>query len=92
MLRLHSGKFHKECEKYKAKAILDEKECTKKLFSVNNKGQWSLCKELGAKRANPLIAVERTSKGPKGQPKNSFATDPKEIDAIIREAYGRIYA
>ena len=42
-------------------------------------------------QSKPLIALKRRSKGPRGQPKGSTTTDPKEIDEIIRTAYGTIY-
>ena len=58
---------------------------------MKNKGQRSLCKEIGPKGANPLVALKRPSKGPNGQPKNSVTTKRMEIDAIIREACGKIY-
>ena len=41
--------------------------------------------------ANPMVAVTRARKGPQGQPAGSVATSPKEVDAICREEYGKIY-
>ena len=41
--------------------------------------------------ANPLVAVRRKTKGPRGQPAGTVATSPTEVDAIIRKVYGEIY-
>ena len=46
---------------------------------------------MNSPSANPIVAVTRPKKGKQGQPKGSVATSPKEIDAIIREEYGKIY-
>ena len=43
------------------------------------------------KEANPLTALTRLEKGPKGQPKGTITTSPKEIAEIIRNVYGKIY-
>lgn len=46
---------------------------------------------MNTPNANPIVAATRVKRGPEGQPKGSAATSPKEIDAIIREVYGKIY-
>ena len=39
-----------------------------------------------------MVVVKRQEKGPKAQTKGTVATNPKEVDAIVRKAYGRICA
>ncbi len=39
-----------------------------------------------------MAARRRKAKGPRGQAPGTITTDPNEVDAIIREAYGKIYA
>ena len=43
------------------------------------------------KDANSLVALTRITKGPKGQPKGTITTSPKEIDDIIKKVYGKLY-
>ena len=42
--------------------------------------------------ANPLVALSRMVKGPRGQAVGAITSDTKEVAAIIRQAYGKIYA
>ena len=42
-------------------------------------------------KAKALIALRRTARGPRGQPKGSITIDPEELDSTIREAYCTIY-
>ena len=51
-----------------------------------SKGLGTVSKVIGDKRALPLSYVRRDKAGPQGQPKNSYATDPKEIYGIIKRA------
>ena len=46
---------------------------------------------MDEKDMNPLVALTRITRGPKGQPKGTITTSPKEIDEIIKKAYGEIY-
>ena len=41
--------------------------------------------------AAPLVAARRKTIGPRGQPPGTVATSPKEVDAIVRQEYDRIY-
>ena len=86
-----AGKYHDEARKQKELAERESERCNKKRYEAKGEGQWAICKDMGSSNANPLIAVTRTKRGPQGQPKGSVATSPKEIDAIIRETYGKIY-
>ena len=62
------------------------------LYAIKGKGQWHLMKHMTSNvQSKPLIALKRKVKGPSGLPTHSVATDPKEMDAIIRAAYGKIY-
>ena len=38
-----------------------------------------------------MVAVRRVERGSRGQQIGTIATTPKEIDSIIRKAYGKIY-
>ena len=62
-----------------------------KLFAAKGKGPWDLCKELGAKRTSPLIAVKRPSQGKQKQAKGTVATNPNEVDEILRDVLDKIY-
>ena len=42
--------------------------------------------------ATPLAALRRNARGARGQPPGAITTDPKEVDEIIRETYGGIFA
>ena len=79
-------------KKRKQQALSEHRAAKQKVYADKQKGQWSVCKDMGAKRASPLVAVRRPEKGPKGQRKLSVATQPAEIDSILRKAYGNIYA
>ena len=39
----------------------------------------------------PLIAVGSSERGPQGQQIGTIAIAPRDIDAIVRKAYGAIY-
>ena len=84
-------KFHKEYDKLKAKAVMERNVNKQKLFAAKGKGQWDLCKELGAKRTSPLIAVKRPSEGKQKQAKGTVATNPNEVDEILRKVLDKIY-
>ena len=47
---------------------------------------------MRAESASPLAALKRKVRGPRGQAPGTITTDPKEVDEIVREAYGKIYA
>ena len=64
---------------------------TQKLYKAKAGGQWAICNNLGSRQAAPLTALKRDQAGPKGQPKGTTATSPKEVDSIIRRIYGKIY-
>lgn len=67
-----------------------EQKVAQQLYAIKGKGQWCQMKHMTSNvQSKPLIALERRSKGPRSQPKGSTTTDPKEIDEIIRAAYGR---
>ena len=62
-----------------------------KIPELKGNGLWHLMKHMTSNvQSKPLIALKRKVKGPRGQPPNSVTTDPKQIDAIIRAAYGKI--
>ena len=42
--------------------------------------------------ATPLPALRRNARGPRGQPPGAITTDPKEVDELLRETNGKIYA
>ena len=62
-VKLMADKFHKEYEKQKARAVAEHNTNKQKLFVAKGRGQWYLCKELGAKRTSPLIVVKRPCQG-----------------------------
>ena len=90
-IKRYAGKSHEEAHKQTELAERERERCNKKRYEANGEGQWAICKDMGSSNANPFIAVTRTKRGPQGQPKGSVATSPKEIDAILRETYGKIY-
>ena len=46
---------------------------------------------LSAKAAAPITFLRRMVAGPRNEPAASFATEPKEIDSILTEAWQKIY-
>ena len=40
---------------------------------------------------NPLTALRRKVRGPRGQPPGAIALDPREAAELIRETYGETY-
>jgi hypothetical protein len=83
-------KFHEANAKWKKKAVEEHDKARRVTFQAKDKGQRELHNNLKKEAANPLIAVRRRKKGPKGQQAGTIATSPKEIDAIIREMYGHV--
>ena len=91
-MKLQARRYHGEYEKWRQKAVRKQKEVDQKLFEQKGKGHWHFMKSMQNRtNAKALIALRRTTKGPRGQPKGSITTDPEELDQIIREAYGKIY-
>ena len=91
VLRRCAERYHQETAKWKEKAAPANKPATQKLYKAKAGGQWAICKNLGSRQAAPLTALKRDQAGPKGQPKGTIATSPKEVDSIIRRIYGKIY-
>ena len=91
-MKLNAQRFINMFEQHKKKAIAEDERCKAKLFASKNKGQWDLCKELGSKGASPMVAATRPQRGPEGQAKGTVATNPREVDSIVRGNLGKIYA
>lgn len=53
------------------------------------KGFGKVAKAIDTRFAKPLAHVKRTEQGPNGEPSGTYATKPKEIDFIIRKAWGK---
>ena len=83
--------YHKLHDACKAKLREETSKCRRKLYEVKGRGQWNLNQDMGKKEAAPLLAVKRPKVGPRGQPKGTITTSPKEVDQITRDAYGKIY-
>ena len=49
-----------------------------------------MSKKLIVGGSPPLTAVASLETGPQGQAAGTIATSPKEVDAIVRKAYGKI--
>ena len=90
-LKRAATKYHEEAAKHKEKAEKEHHAAKRKLYAAKAGGQWAICRDMSSRMAAPLIAVKRTEKGPTGQPAGTVTTSPKEIDGIIRQAYGKIY-
>ena len=91
-LKLQMQRYHKMHDKWKRKAVEKQEYVDRKLYALKGKGQWNLMRSMDNRtKAKALIALRRTARGPRGQPKGSVTTDPDELDSIIREAYGKIY-
>ena len=68
------------------------RETSQQLYAFKGKGQWHLMKHLMKRaQAKHLLALRGTTKGPRGLFKGSITTNPKEIDLVIRVAYGKIF-
>lgn len=83
--------YHKKHDAYKVRSAEETARCRQKLYEAKGTGQWALSRDLGRKAAAPLLAVRRPKAGPRGQPKGTITTSPKEVDQITRDAYGKIY-
>ena len=91
MLKRQAAKFHLRHDALRVKAKVESEEVKQNMFRANGGGQWKLHKALSSSNSSPRLALTRTRKGPKGQPKGTITTSPKEIDGIIQEVYGEIY-
>ena len=91
MLKRQAEKYHQKHDTMRRKAIAEDEAVKQKTFRAKGGGQWRLSKAMDDREANPLTALTRLEKGPKGQPKGTITTSPKEIDEIIRKVYGKIY-
>ena len=76
MLKAGAFKLEKLVETNQSRVILESKASNQQIYATTGKGQWEVCKDLGKQSASTLIAVKRSEKGPKGQAKNTVATDP----------------
>ena len=91
LFRRTAEKYHEACARWNEKEERVKKEAMQKIYRGKAGGQWEICRNLGSRNAAPLTALRRPKQGEKGQPKGTIATAPREVDKIIREAYGRIY-
>lgn len=90
-LMLHMKRCQDRYEHYRAKASLNKAEIQKTRYKHKTKGAWRMSKKLIAGGSPPLTAVARLEKGPQGHAVGTIATSPKEVDAIVRKAYEKIY-
>ena len=91
LLRNAATKFDEKASKHKEKAEKEEREARAKRYVGKCGRLWHMCRDLGRSVAEPLEAVKRPKAGPKGEAAGTVATAPKEVDAIIRKVYGKIY-
>jgi hypothetical protein len=90
-LKRAANKFHDLNVKWKKKAVVENQKARMLMYQAKDKGQWELHKHMKKEAANPLVALRRREKGPRGEAKGTISTSPKEIDATIRKVYGEIY-
>ena len=91
VLKRAAGKYLEGSGGQKRKAVGEQINTKQQLFSIKGKGQWGNSKTLKEYAANPLVALRRKVKGTRGQAVGTITTDPEEADAIVRQAYGKIY-
>ena len=91
MLKRQAERYHQKHDTMRRKAIAEDEAVKQQIIRAKGGGQWKLSKALDEKDANPLTALTRMERGPKGQPKGTVTTSPQEIDGIIRKVYGKIY-
>ena len=92
VLKNAAGRYRKAHQTLKGQALKDMREEKQRIVRIKGTGQWSLAKQMGVKSLPPLTVVRRIVRGPQGEPVGSVATSPTEVDEIVREAYGKIYA
>ena len=91
-IKLQMQRYHKLHDTWRRKAVGQQEKEDQQLYAMKGKGQWNLMRSMvGKGHVKALTALRRIVKGPRGQPKGSVTTDPEEVDAIIRAAYGKIY-
>ena len=87
-----AANYHGMCKAEKKKAMDKQGKERQQLCSMKGEGQWEISKSMRVDAATPLAALIRKVRGPRGQPFGTITTDAKEVDEIIRETYGEIYA
>ena len=55
------------------------------------RGTKQIGRRIDKEAAKPLMYVERREEGPNGQRPGTIATDPIEVDAIVRKAWNKVY-
>ena len=91
-MRRLAAKYYERSVAEKKKALTKRNQEKQEAYSKKGKGQWEINKSMRGESASPLAALKRKKKGPRGQAPGTITTDPEEVDEIIREAYGKIYA
>ena len=90
-LKRIAGKYHTEYATNRRKSVEEYRKAQYEAYQTKGKGICDLHRPLRKDPATPLVAVRRKQKGGLNQKAGTIATSPKEVDAIIRGEYGRIY-
>ena len=63
----------------------------KEKMEDTTKGTKHISRRIDKEAAKPLMYVQRTEPGPNGQKPGTVATEPKEVDKIVRKAWSKVY-
>ena len=85
-------KYKQKIDRLKREDDNRRKEAEKEELKVKQEKKWKIARDLEQTTTSPLLAVRRKRTGPHGQAKGTIATQPMEVDAIVRAEYGKIYA
>ena len=85
-------RYHDEYAKLIKKARNGSAKAKQKTYEEKGRGPWRLARDMSSNFAAPMTAVRRCERGPNGEAKGTVATQPREVDSIVRKIYGKIYA
>ena len=90
-LKLYSARLKTKC---KPMEDADSKQGSRNRARkyANDEHNKEAYRAIGADFSPPITFLKRVSEGCNGEPVGSYTTLPVEIDAIIRDAWGKVYA
>ena len=84
--------FDKKAEKLLLKYRAEAKKSFKEACEHKKTGIIAMSRALKTAAARPLVAVEIPEEEQEHGRKGTYATEPSQIDRIVREAWGKVYA
>ena len=90
-LTLEANKLHKEVARLKEEAAKSQKDLKQRMYQSKANGVAEITRDMKSAVTSPLTVVRRVATGPQGQLKGTVATDPHEVDEIVRTTMTKIY-